>query len=142
MKEIIEKSYQIFSKYKVVRPLDVCTQECCMKIEDERLLASLPVGEIPKQLLRVYNDSASTAKTPIEELKHFLPRYIELISNFDFPTHSAEIAFRRLEPFDKSEWTNEEIKFLSLFSIEYFKHCLKTYPLPDNEKIDSIIIML
>ncbi|TYZ05886.1 hypothetical protein FY528_20265 [Hymenobacter lutimineralis] len=142
MKEIIKTAYRIFSKYKAARPLDICT-ECCMNINNEALLASLPVHDIPKDLLGKYNDEASTGKTPISELKHFLPRYIELASHFQFPSHSPELSFKRLTPFDKSEWTSAELTFLNRFSLEYFKYCLSIYPLPtEYEGIDSILIML
>lgn len=142
MKEIIKTAYHIFSGYKAARPLDICT-DCCMDINNEALLASLPVRDIPQNLLSEYNDGASTDKTPVSELKHFLPRYIELVSHFQFPSHSAELSFRRLTPFDKSEWTPVELKFLHTFSLEYFKHCLSVYPLPiEYTGIDSILIML
>ncbi|MES2732348.1 MAG: hypothetical protein V4714_11380 [Bacteroidota bacterium] len=141
LKETVEKLYEQFSTYKAVRPLDICTY-CCMSIENEELLASLLVREIPKDLLAEYNDGASTAKTPIDELKHFLPRYLELISQFEFPTHSAEIALRRLTPYDETEWSEQELKLLRQFSLDYFEYCLAVYPLPEYIQIDSVIIML
>jgi len=140
MKEIVNEAYNLFENYKAKSPLDICT-DCCMDKKDEGLLASLPVKDIPKSLLIEYNDGAATEKTPINELKHFLPRYIELIGNFDFPTHSTEIALKRLEPFDSEEWSSDEKEFLKKFSLIFFKKCLSTYPLPKNEAIDSILIM-
>ena len=140
--EIINRSYTLFSKYKTTRPLDVCTQECCMSVEDEGRLASLPVREIPKDLLEKYNDSAKPEKTRVEEIKHFLPRYLELIWKFDFPTHSSELSFSRLVPFDKTEWTESELRLLEQFSKEFFLHCLAVYPFPSfGDSIDSILIM-
>lgn len=114
-----------------------------MKPEDEAKLASLPVRQIPKDLLADYNDGAKPNKTTIEEVKHFLPRYLDLIAQFQFPTHSAELSFSRLIPFDKTEWTKQELDLLNQFTIEYFKHCLSIYPLPSfNDRIDTILIML
>lgn len=142
MKETVEKAYELFSKYRADRPLDVCTDECCMKVEDEGLLASLPVRQIPVDLLRVYNDSAKPDKTRIEEVKHFLPRYLDLISEFNFPTHSTELSFSRLTPFDKSEWTETELEILEIYSKEFFRKCLNTYPIPSfNDRIENIIVM-
>lgn len=141
MKETVEKAYELFSKYRADRPLDVCT-ECCMKIEDEGRLASLPVREIPVELLTEYNDSAKPAKTRIEEVKHFLPRYLDLISEYKFPTHSTEISFSRLLPFDKSEWTENELGLLEKFATDFFNQTLQTYPIPSfNDRIDTILIM-
>lgn len=139
MNSIIQEAYQLFQPYKAVVPLDICT-DCCMASNDANLLANLPVKEIPKNLLMEYNDGAATAKTPIDELKHFLPKYLELIWNFDFPSHSTEIALKRLAPFNLTEWTATELNFLERFALVFFNRCLSIYPLPE-EDIDSILIM-
>ena len=142
MKETVDKAYEMFSKYRADRPLDVCT-DCCMKIEDEGRLASLPVRQIPVDLLSDYNDSAKPDKTRIEEVKHFLPRYLDLISEYKFPTHSAELSFSRLSPFDKTEWTEKELDLLENFAKDFFIQTLQTYPIPSfGDKIDTILIML
>jgi hypothetical protein len=113
-----------------------------MTPEDEGKLASLPVRQIPKDLLADYNDGAKPDKTRVEEVKHFLPRYFDLIGQFEFPTHSTELSFSRLLPFDKTEWTKEELELLYQFPKEYFKHCLSIYPIPSvNDRIDTILIM-
>lgn len=141
LKEIVKKSYQEFSKYPAKLPLDVCT-ECCMTIEDSIKLASFSVENIQQELLSNYNDSARSENTSIEEVKHFLPRYLELISEFNFPSHSTELSFSRFVPFDKNEWIKIEFEILLSFQVEYFRQCLKIYPLPSfGDKIDSIIIM-
>jgi hypothetical protein len=138
---IIERSYVLFSKYNAIRPLDICT-DCCMTPEAENTLASLPVRQIPRDLLAEYNDGAKPEKTRIEEVKHFLPRYFDLVAQFQFPTHSVELSFSRLTPFNKSEWTEQELDLLKQFSKEFFKHCLYIYPLPSfHDSIDAILIM-
>jgi hypothetical protein len=142
VKETVEEAYEIFSKYRADRPLDVCT-DCCMKIEDEGRLASLPVRQIPVDLLSEYNDSAKPEKTRIDELKHFLPRYLDLISEYKFPTHSTELSFSRMLPFDKNEWTVKELNLLEKFAKDFFMQTLQTYPIPSfNDGIDTILIML
>lgn len=112
-----------------------------MSLENEALLARLPVREIPHELLMEYNDGAATEKTPDDEIKHFLPRYFELISNFDFPSHSVEIALKRLSPFDREAWSDEELELLNAFSLAFFEKCLSTYPLPTRDELDSIFIL-
>jgi hypothetical protein len=141
MKETVEKAYELFSKYRADRPLDVCT-DCCMTIEDEGRLVSLPVREIPVDLLSEYNDSAKPEKTRIEEVKHFLPRYLDLISEYKFPTHSTELSFSRLIPFDKKEWTEPELELLEKFATDFFNQTLQSYPIPSfNVRIHTILIM-
>jgi hypothetical protein len=136
----IQNAYNLFSRYQPTGTLDICTA-CCMKPEDERLLAALPVSDIPRDLLSEYNDGARTEKTELEEVKHFLPRYLELISQFNFPSHSTELSLSRLFRYYPSEWTKEESALLHRFMNEFFDHCLSTYPLPANDEIDSILIM-
>jgi hypothetical protein len=140
--EIIDNAYVLFSKHRVEIPLEVCTEGCCMKPEDENRLASLPVRQIPVDLLSEYNDSAKPEKTRISEVKHFLPRYLDLIGQFQFPTHSTELSFTRLIPFDKSEWSTEELNLLGEFSKVFFKKCLSLYPIPSfSDSITTILIM-
>jgi hypothetical protein len=140
--EIIDKSYRLFAKYHPTGQLDICT-DCCMTPEAAGKLGSLPVRQIPKDLLAEYNDGAKPERTRIEEVKHFLPRYFDLVGQFEFPTHSAELSFSRLVPFDKTEWTKDELDLLNQFPKEYFKHCLSIYPIPSfNDRVDTILIML
>ncbi len=141
LSEIIEQSYSLFAMYHPSRPLDICT-DCCMTPEEEGKLAGLPVREIPRDLLSYYNDGAKPEKTRIEEIKHFLPRYLDLIGNFQFPTHSTELSFSRLIPFEKNEWSKEELDVLLRFNSSFFKHCLTLYPIPSfSDEIDTILIM-
>jgi hypothetical protein len=140
--EIIDTSYELFAKYIPTRSLDICTQPCCMDVKDEERLASLPVRQIPELLLAEYNNGARTEKTPIDELKHFLPRYLDLISQFQFPTHSVELSFSRLTPFDITEWSKDELNLLKEFSKTYFRYYLSVYPIPSfNVRIEDILIM-
>jgi len=141
LKEITDKSYEIFGRYNPARPLDICT-ECCMTPEDESRLAGMRVQDIPVQLLSDYNDGAKPLKTRVEEIKHFLPRYLELIGLFQFPAHSAELSFSRVVPFDKNEWTEAETGVLREFSRAYFRKCLSIYPIPSaSDSITTILIM-
>ncbi|MFN7831693.1 MAG: hypothetical protein ACK5Q2_06875 [Bacteroidota bacterium] len=141
LKEITDKSYEIFGRYNPARPLDICT-ECCMTPEDESRLASMRVQDIPAQLLSEYNDGAKPLKTSVEEIKHFLPRYLELIGLYQFPTHSAELSFSRVIPFDENEWTETETGILREYSRAFFRRCLSIYPIPSaSDSITTILIM-
>jgi len=139
--EILDKSCRLFAKYNPTGQLDIWT-DCCMTPEAAAKLASLPVRQIPKELLAEYNDGARPERTMIEEVKYFLPRYFDLLGQFELPTHSADLLFSRLLPFDNSEWTKEELELLNQFPKEYFKHCLFIYPIPSfNDRVDTILIM-
>jgi hypothetical protein len=65
-----------------------------------------------------------------------------LISEYKFPTHSAELSFSRLLPFDKTEWTENELELLENFATGFFTHTLQIFPIPSfNDRIDTILIM-
>ena len=75
-------------------------------------------------------------------MKYFLPRILELVSNFDIPCNSAEEVFLRLELHKPEYWTNKELQLLSDFSVEFFKKCLSYYPYsPDGDDISTYLTM-
>ncbi|WP_010521631.1 hypothetical protein [Aquimarina agarivorans] len=141
LRNIIDESYSVFSKYDVTIPLDICT-ECCMTPNQESELAGMSVNQIPFELLYEYNTAAKTDLPNIEEFKHFLPRFLELTAELKFLHHSAELILSRFEYYSIEEWTVKEIEIIQNYSKELFKHFLSIYPIPELEKIDSIIIML
>lgn len=137
---IVNRLYQQFAIYDAHLPLDVCTH-CCMFPEDVTLLANCPVRSIPKALLQEYVNGASSHKTPTDELKHFLPKWFELIANFDFPSFAVEITIQRFATISKEEWTDTEFQLVNEFLREFFIQCLLLYPLPNQVGIDEILIM-
>ena len=141
LRNIIDQSYSVFSKYRATVPLDVCT-ECCITPNQENSLTRMSVKQIPFELLYDYNTAAKTELPSIEEFKHFLPRFLELTAEMKFLHHSAELILSRFEYYQKNEWTKEESQIVQNYSKELFRYYLSIYPLPELEKIDSIIIML
>jgi hypothetical protein len=139
LKIIVEKSYEIFKRYKVVAPLEVCTY-CCLTEEQEQELVNLSIRHIPFGLLYDYNTAAKTEKPRIQEFKHFLPRFLEFIADLKFPHHSPELALSRFEYYTKDEWAYEEQELMQEFGQVYFHQYLNVYPF--SERIDSILIML
>jgi hypothetical protein len=141
LEHIIEKSYEIFKKYKAKAPLDACT-ECCLTKNQESELVSLTVRHVPFELLYDYNTAAKTEKPDIQEFKHFLPRFLELTAEFKFLHHSGELVLSRFDYYDKTDWTREEQELMQDFGQAYFRLCMTIHPLPELERVDSILIML
>ncbi|MCF4102206.1 hypothetical protein L1I30_11045 [Gillisia sp. M10.2A] len=139
LKKIIDKSYEVFADYKVEQTLDVCT-ECCVTKSEELELAKTDVRGIPFELLYTYHTAGKPQQPNITEFKHFAPRYLDLTANLKFVSHSTEIVLRSFG--EINEWTDEETEILNSFGKEFFKHCLNRYPLPENEQISSILVML
>ncbi len=139
---IIEKGYKIFSNYNIADIENVCTA-CCVNEDEVFRLVNTNVKNISHELLTHYNDAAQAYNPKIREFKHFLPRYLELIYNFEFPSLSLELSLRNIPFYDKADWTEEEWIFLNEYMIKFFKKCLGFYPIPDCYMgFSPILIML
>lgn len=139
LKEIIEKSFQIFSKYKLGNTLDVCLH--CVTAEEVEPLLKTPLREISQETIYIYYSSAQNyGEQELSEMKYFLPRVLELMTEFKFPYHSVEISLSRFN-LEKNNFEIEEREILNQFAEIYFAYCLEIYPLPDFEEISSIVVM-
>lgn len=141
LEKIIEQVYKLFENYKIKGSLDVC-KICCVTDEQEKLLISTPLRKLSVELLTIYNDSAKTEFQNANELKYFLPRMLELVTQFQFPSHSCEICLQRIGMVKKEEWKEKEYILIENFAEEFFIYCLSLYPIPNFFcSIDSIMIM-
>lgn len=139
LKGIVEKSFQIFSKYKLGKTLEVCLH-CCVTAEEIKPLLKTPLREISGEMIYTYYSSAQNySEQELYEMKYFLPRVLELMTEFVFPYHSVEISLSRFN-LEKNNFDLEEKGILYQFAENYFAYCLETYPLPDFEQISSIIV--
>ena len=141
--ELIEKSYRLFENYTIGKTLQVC-KACCVTEDDEAELVNTPLRTTSSNLLwKAYYDSARNySDRELWEMKHFLPRVLELVNNFDFPCHSTEIVFARLDLEKSEKWTKEEMQLLNNFSVLYFRKCLTFYPYsPDGDSIETYLTM-
>src|SRR5689334_22591272 len=76
-------------------PLDVCLN-CCVSEKVERELREWPLAEITARHLYDYNTSAKGLVQPVKEVKHLLPRMLELLSEGEQIHHSIELSLDRL----------------------------------------------
>jgi hypothetical protein len=145
LENIISKAYKQFGHYKIIPPLEVCT-ECCMTLEEVETLCKTPLRQISNELLGKYNDSASIANSTPGNYKYFLPRILELTALHKFPTHSPEIVFQRMtlgkhDIWKISEWTKDEIDLLNEYALTFFNDYLLHYPSGSMDAVDSFIVM-
>lgn len=143
LEEIVEKSYKLFENYTIGQTLDVCKQ-CCVSDADEARLVNTPLREISSSVLRsgYFESARGYTDRELWEMKHFLPRVLELVRNFDFPCASTEEVFMRLDLHKPERWTSEELQLLQNFSVEFFKKCLSYYPYsPEGDDISAYLTM-
>lgn len=141
--ELIEKSYQLFESYTIGKTLQIC-KGCCVTDEEEAELVNTPLRAVSSRLLwtAYYESARNYSDRELWEMKHFLPRVLELVNNFDFPCHSTEIVFKRLDLDKPEQWTKEEMQLLTDFSVLFFKKCLSYYPYsPDGDSIATYLVM-
>lgn len=143
MELIINQVYNIFNYTKPTSVTNVCT-ECCMSKDQARLLLTSALNEIPLEILQEYNDGAQALHFDRKEFSYFLPRYLELISQFQFTSAvDVSLSLKNLKFDCKELWTNEnEEKCIHDFIIAFFKKCLKTKVFSDNTQLIEIINML
>ena len=138
---IVQAAYTHFKKYKAPSELDVCT-DCCVTQEEVDGLTSMAVQHLPFKLLYTYNTAAKTPKPGLDEFRHFLPRILELTADYQFISHSAALTLSRCAYYSEEEWEQNELELIRQFGLSFFEQCMRQYPLPELEHIDSIIIML
>ncbi|MBK9510521.1 MAG: hypothetical protein IPO04_14165 [Cytophagaceae bacterium] len=143
LEELIQQAYKLFEKYTIGSTLDLC-KRCCISDSDEAVLVNTPLKEITAQQLRsgYFESARSYSERELWEMKHFLPRVLELMTNFEVPDAATETVFHRLELHKQDQWTAEEKQILSNFSKLYFEKCLSFYPYsPDGEGISTYLVM-
>ncbi len=70
--EVVDRTYDIFARHKLVGPLDVCTA-CCVTPEEAETLTKTPLRDLSCELLRQFNDSAPSKTNPsFDQLNYFL----------------------------------------------------------------------
>ena len=125
---IIEKAYDLFAPYTIGRTLDVC-KACCVTDAEEQELVQTPLRAVSRDLLQnaYYESARSYSARELWEMKHFLPRVLELVSGGEFPCHSLEITFSRLD-LHTADWLPAERALLHDFARVFFGQCLHHRP--------------
>jgi len=121
--DIIARAYTLFSGNKACQYLDACTH-CCMSPSDAAKIQRLPLRQIPLALLQEYQDAAKPQTLVHEELKYFAPRYLELISQYQFPSFEPALSLSRFGHFEASDWTSTENDLLTDYALCFFEQYL------------------
>jgi hypothetical protein len=92
LRAMIVEAYIMFSGQSIGFPLGVCNCNVCCSAEHERLLMNTQLRQISSSLLSEYTNSAHGYDEPADGhvLRHFLPRYLELIALND-PPHYGDL---------------------------------------------------
>jgi hypothetical protein len=127
---VVDDAYRIFAPYRLTgAPLTVCHCDSCMTVETEQRLRTTPLREIPADLLGEYTNSAhGWSDEPVgRELRHFLPRYFELIALDEPPDAGGDLSTclsRLAQPDWRGKWPAAEVEIIDRFFAEYLIACL------------------
>ena len=82
----VERAYKVFAPYTLDGSIEVCRCGVCVDPETERQLIATPVREVSRDLLAQYTHSAHPWSDRVSrDLRHFLPRYFELVAAGEDP---------------------------------------------------------
>jgi hypothetical protein len=140
--DLIEAAYSLFAPYALGTTLSVC-KACCVSDAHEQALLRAPLREASQQVLSdgFFVSARDNSDQERWEMKHFLPRVLELATQFEFPVHSVEITLIRLDLNQPAHWPAAERQLLAAFARTYFEACLTIYPLPEGHQLSDILIM-
>jgi hypothetical protein len=145
----VENSYDVFHQYSLNEKLTVCRCSVCVDFETERLLIVTPLRQIPSGLLAQYTHSAHPWDcTLANDLRHFLPRYFELIGFGDFPCYtSPAVCLDRLGSANyRFDWPAIEADAVDRYFTALFRQRLQASislaELDDPEDTEDILCMV
>ena len=141
LEDLTEQAYQVFGKYRVKQLRDVCTV-CCISKEEENHLLAVSAGGLSCEDLSTYATAAfATQPDAPDEFRHFLPRYLELLKDFETPGAVTETTLNRLKQYRAvKEWPEAEIQLLDEFASSLFTKALLSYPVYTMSPITLLII--
>ena len=118
MQDIIERAYQVFSRYPVPQQFDVC-MPCCVSLEEERTLRQTPLRFLSREALYDYNSSAKSMQQDSSEIRYLLPRLLELIAQGEEPAISQELCLERVAKAAPENWPDNERDLLADYARQY-----------------------
>lgn len=134
---LIEEAYSLF-KHSLNGKLNVCTP-CCVSPEKIQELLQTPVYELSISAIYDYLDAVHYDEAGYE-IKHFLPRILELLTEDALIRHSTELMLDKCH-FEKSCWQQTELDFMKRFSTEFTRYVLTNYNKNQGDNAMSYILM-
>ena len=140
---VVEELYISFKCKKPLKIGNVCTDECCMAKHEAQKLLTLPLEEINLDLIHQYNDNAQATYFDNQEFMYFLPRFFDLISQFQFTSGiDISLSLKNLQYKNNYHYyTNQQKKIIELFCSVFIDHCCENRRKLVSENIFGVITM-
>ena len=107
LQKAVEELYSIFSKYGARLEIPGSPLYCDLQVWN-RELNSKALQELTSEDLSRFSTKLLTTWGEVGDLKHFLPRILELMAQWDSPAYDIWVFFDRLEMAKLTEWPSEE----------------------------------
>ncbi len=123
MKNLLQEAYNIFS-YELNGKLSVCNCPVCISKENVKKLIQTQIREIDRELMFEYLGAVNLDETGYE-IKHFLPRILELCANYEYIRLDTSLNLDKCH-FESDIWSEKEIEFMKRFSEQFIIDVLNT----------------
>jgi len=126
----IRNLYVTFSECPRKDTIEACP--CCVTEHDQRMLFSQPLSRLSANNLRRYAQKAISSWGDPEDLKHFLPRLLELVALEPGWQHQsvadAPTLFRKFRRAGWHEWPTGQRGAVELYLMAWWRCTLARYP--------------
>lgn len=120
--EAIQELYRVFKPYQVRRHPEGCP--CCVSNADKRRLFSKPLAELSPEDLGRFAWKVLTTWGSVEDLKHFLPRLLELMAWDECTPFEREVLFGKLSLGGWTAWPDRERESVEKYLNAVWEDCL------------------
>ena len=131
----IEKMYAVFADVQKPNKIDFCP--CCMASEEIEALISLPLNEIPRDLMCKYGGNSIYTVGGVEEYRYFFPRLLELVIIDRGFWPDWEVVLGKLKLASWDSWDGDQKKAIESLIDECFDELINE---PDPEGLNVVDI--
>ncbi|QEY26906.1 hypothetical protein [Neisseria zalophi] len=118
LNEVITAAYYLFSNYHANPPLNICQCNSCIPLDEQHNFLAIPLRELPPEWLQSYLSSVplNDEYSYIQEVKHFLPRILELLAQKKELGVLTETTLSKLALNHNDCWNPDEQKLIRQFA--------------------------
>lgn len=138
---LIDEAYHLFKSYPMGGAMAVCNGcGCCLQESDAKLLQSTAIKKVDRRLIYEYLDAAvADDDLLIGQMKHLLPRVLELLLQGEYLRHSTEIILDKCHCDRAQYWSAKEIDFLQRFALVYLQWVCESND--QTNTLDEVVLM-
>jgi hypothetical protein len=122
LRQAVEALYATFASYPLRDEIVGCP--CCISADDQARIRSKPLRELTSEDLSVFASHVPHLWGEAEDLKHFLPRILELLPAWMHMWPDPEVVGASLRLSDFQTWPEAERKAVEAFLLAWWRSFL------------------